>query len=55
MNDPFYSTEEAAKLLDVTPEYVKHLLKTGKLNGQQLDANDWQISKIEVANFIKRQ
>lgn len=55
MNNQFYTLEEAAKLIDVTPEYVDYLLATGKLNGQKLGTEGWQVSKIEVASFIKRQ
>lgn len=55
MNDQFYTTEEAAKMLNVTPAFVEHLLATGKLNGKKYGPEEWQVSKVELASFIKRQ
>jgi len=55
MNGEFFTAEEIAKKLAVTPAYVDQLLETGKLQGRKLGSGSWQISKTDLANFMKRQ
>lgn len=33
---PWLTTEEAAEILDYHPEYVRHLLRNGRLKGRKL-------------------
>ena len=46
--------EEVSKIFRVSPNYVYHLLKTGKLNAFRSGRN-WKIPKVAVTQYIMNQ
>jgi excisionase family DNA binding protein len=47
---PYLSTAEAAKLLDVSPQRVRDLIKAGRLEAFKV-GRDWAVSRKSVEEF----
>ncbi len=48
------STSEAAELLSVSEQYIRKLLKTGKLDGQQV-GKTWIIQRSSIKNLVLQE
>lgn len=51
VDERYYTTEEVAELLQVTPWTVTQWLKAGKLRGVQ-PGNHWRIGARDLARFL---
>jgi len=55
MEKEYLTPEEVAKKLGYHPEYVRQLLREGKLPGHKLRTGAWRISIKELDTWIKQQ
>ncbi len=54
MQQGFITVKRASEILEVTPHYVRKLIKDGKITGQQIkDSNRWQVDRASLEQYRK--
>ena len=46
------TTQQAAELVNYTPEHIRRLVKAGKVKGQRW-GRDWQIDRRSLLAYVK--
>lgn len=54
-NNAYYTTEEVAEMLKVTPDSVRRWIRDGKLKSIKLSGKFIRISQADLDTFIKSQ
>lgn len=54
-NNQYYTTEEVAEMLKVTPDSVRRWIRSGKLKSIKLSGKFIRISQADLQAFIESQ
>jgi excisionase family DNA binding protein len=52
--EQYYSADEIAEKLSLTPRVVRELLKSGELKGIKI-GRSWRVSESNLNKFLKRE
>ncbi len=53
MTDELLTTKQAAELIGYHPEYIRQLVKAGKLEAEKI-GRDWLISKSKLLAYTRK-
>ena len=53
--EPYYTPNEAAEQVDVSPRWIYELLLTGKLAGYQPNGRHWRIRPRELRRYERER